>query len=90
MKLPLFAIAALLSSTQAFAAATVGKPAPDFALTDLDGKPVRLSDFKGRHVVLEWHNHACPFVMKHYDSSNLQAPQSTHSSGLMYIVRSPS
>lgn len=78
MKLSLFAIAALLSATQAIAAATVGKPAPDFALTDLDGKPVRLSDFKGRHVVLEWHNHACPFVMKHYDSSNMQALQNRY------------
>ncbi len=75
MNIRLLAALAMLSATQAFAAATVGKPAPDFTLTDLDGKAVKLSDFKGRHVVLEWHNHACPFVMKHYDSGNMQSLQ---------------
>jgi peroxiredoxin len=56
-------------------AATVGQPAPDFSLTDVNGKAVKLADFKGKHVVLEWHNPACPFVVKHYDSSNMQALQ---------------
>ena len=41
-------------------AATVGQPAPDFALKDTNGKTVRLSDFKGKHVVLEWTNPGCP------------------------------
>ena len=59
----------------AHAAATVGVPAPDFKLTDLDGKSVSLADFKGRHVVLEWHNPHCPFVVKHYDSDNMQSLQ---------------
>lgn len=78
MNTRLLAALAMLSATQVFAAATVGKPAPDFTLTDLDGKAVKLSDFKGRHVVLEWHNHACPFVMKHYDSSNMQSLQNRY------------
>ena len=56
-------------------AATVGQPAPDFALTDVNGKTVRLSDFKGRPVVLEWNNPGCPFVRKHYGSGNLPALQ---------------
>jgi len=67
--------AALLATGAAHAAATVGQPAPDFTLTDATGKPVRLSDFKGRHVVLEWTNPGCPFVRKHYDSGNMPATQ---------------
>ena len=67
--------AALFATGAAHAAATVGQPAPDFTLTDATGKPVRLSDFKGRHVVLEWTNPGCPFVRKHYDSGNMPATQ---------------
>lgn len=78
MNIRLLAALAMLSATQAFAAATVGKPAPDFTLTDLDGKSVKLADFKGKHVVLEWHNHACPFVVKHYDSGNMQSLQNKY------------
>ena len=52
--------AALFATGSAHAAATVGQPAPDFTLTDATGKPVRLSDFKGKHVVLEWTNPGCP------------------------------
>ncbi len=56
-------------------AAAVGQPAPDFMLRDAMGKTVRLSDFKGKHVVLEWTNPGCPFVRKHYDSGNMPATQ---------------
>ena len=42
--------------------AEVGKPAPDFTLTDLDGKEHALSSYKGKVVVLEWFNPGCPFV----------------------------
>lgn len=71
-------LAATLFSGAAFAAATVGKPAPDFTLTDVNGKAVKLADFKGKHVVLEWHNPACPFVVKHYDTSNMQGLQNKY------------
>ncbi|MGB4116463.1 MAG: thioredoxin family protein [Polaromonas sp.] len=60
--------------TQAHAAATVGQAAPDFTATDALGKTHKLSDFKGKHVVLEWTNPGCPFVVKHY-SGNMQALQ---------------
>ena len=65
-----FFVASYAQSTTA-----VGQKAPDFTLTDTGGKTVRLSDYKGKHVVLEWNNPGCPFVRKHYDSANMQALQ---------------
>jgi peroxiredoxin len=59
----------------AYAAVTVGKPAPDFAVLDTTGKPHKLSDYKGKYVVLEWYNPGCPFVQKHYRSQNMQRLQ---------------
>jgi glutathione peroxidase-family protein len=56
----------------------VGDPAPDFTLTDSNGKPDSLSDFKGKWVVLEWVNFGCPFVRKHYDSGNMQSLQKSY------------
>lgn len=52
-------------------AAKVGEPAPAFTAVDSNGKQVSLSQYKGKFVVLEWHNKDCPFVKKHYDSGNL-------------------
>lgn len=51
------------------AAVEVGKAAPDFTLTDINGTRHSLSIFKGKTVVLEWVNPECPFVIKHYDNS---------------------
>ncbi len=56
-------------------AATIGEAAPAFELKDTHGKLVKLTDFKGRHVVLEWTNPGCPFVQKHYGAQNMQALQ---------------
>jgi peroxiredoxin len=56
----------------ALAAPQVGQPAPEFTLTDSNGQSHNLSDFKGNFVVLEWLNHGCPFVVKHYESGNMQ------------------
>jgi hypothetical protein len=68
------AVGAALSSSPA-RAASVGQPAPAFELKDTQGRTVRLADFKGRHVVLEWTNPGCPFVVKHYGAKNMQALQ---------------
>ncbi|MEQ1660485.1 MAG: redoxin domain-containing protein [Hylemonella sp.] len=71
-------VSALILSAALFSgahAATVGQSAPDFTLKDLNGKTVRLSDYRGRHVVLEWNNPGCPFVVKHYRSGNMQTLQ---------------
>ena len=70
-------LAALLSVAALPAlGATAGQPAPNFTLTDTEGRQVRLSDFKGRYVVLEWTNPSCPFVRNHYDTRNMQTLQS--------------
>lgn len=53
----------------------VGKDAPDFTLTDTNGKTHHLSDYKGEYVVLEWYQPDCPFVRKHYNSGNMQTLQ---------------
>jgi peroxiredoxin len=55
--------------------ARIGAPAPAFTLTDSNGKTVSLADFKGKTVVLEWTNHDCPYVRKHYGGNNMQALQ---------------
>jgi thioredoxin-related protein len=73
----LFAVLLLLVSTSAFAIET-GKPAPDFTATNSEGKEVKLADYKGKLVVLEWMNHGCPFVKKHYEGKNMQTLQSTY------------
>lgn len=59
----------------ASAAVEVGQPAPDFTGTDTNGQTHKLSDFKGKTVVLEWSNEGCPFVVKHYESGNMQKLQ---------------
>lgn len=64
-----------LASAPLHAAPSVGQAAPDFNLTDTHGKTVRLSDYRGSHVVLEWVNPGCPYVRKHYNSANMQGTQ---------------
>jgi peroxiredoxin len=44
----------------------LGEIVPDFALKDHEGAMIRLSDFRGKIVVLEWINLECPFVQRHY------------------------
>jgi peroxiredoxin len=71
----LVAACMLAFGAAAHTAPSVGQPAPDFTLQDTSGKTVRLSDYRGRHVVLEWTNPGCPYVRKHYDSGNMPATQ---------------
>jgi len=65
----------LLSAAAVTAEVKTGDPAPAFTLTDSNGKSHSLESFKGKTVVLEWVNHGCPFVKKHYDSGNMQSLQ---------------
>jgi alkyl hydroperoxide reductase subunit AhpC len=64
-----------LASTSPARAAQVGAPAPDFDGTDSNGKTHSLEQYKGKYVVLEWHNHDCPYTIKHYKSGNMQSLQ---------------
>lgn len=65
----------LLFLLAAALAAKVGDPAPDFTATDSNGKTHHLADYKGKYVVLEWHNQGCPYTRKHYESGNMQRLQ---------------
>ncbi len=73
--LVLTGLALLSLAAPALAAPAIGQPAPDFTGTDSNGNAVKLSDYKGKTVVLEWTNPQCPFVIKHYDSKNMQKLQ---------------
>jgi peroxiredoxin len=82
---PGLAIACAFCSA-ALANAPAGSPAPAFAVTDLAGKPVKLADYKGKTVVLEWHNFGCPFVQKHYRSGNMQGLQKKYGSDVVWLA----
>ena len=71
----------------AFAAPTLGEPAPAFQAVDAAGRTRSLSEFAGRTVVLEWTNNGCPYVQKHYGSGNMQRlqKQATHA-GVIWLT----
>lgn len=56
-------------------AVRIGDPAPGFSAVDVNGKTQKLADYKGKYVVLEWHNQGCPYTKKHYESGNMQRLQ---------------
>jgi peroxiredoxin len=67
--------AALLPVSIAAQTARVGAPAPAFTATDSRGQTQTLDQYRGKYVVLEWHNQGCPYTKKHYASGNMQALQ---------------
>lgn len=72
---PMLVVLVICIAPLLISAAKVGQAAPDFTATASNGKTVRLSDFRGKYVVLEWHNNGCPYVGKHYNSGNMQRLQ---------------
>lgn len=77
----------VLNHSTALAEAHVGKPAPDFTARDLDGKTHKLSDFKGRIVVLESYNLDCPFCANHFTTGAMQELQAEATSkGVVWLV----
>ncbi|MBK8908565.1 MAG: thioredoxin family protein [Rhodospirillales bacterium] len=68
-------LATAAGPSAARAVPTVGAPAPAFSATDSNGNDHALADYRGRVVVLEWTNHDCPYVGKHYGAGNMQALQ---------------
>src|ERR1700683_1668729 len=67
-------VSPLFIAGQAYAL-KAGDAAPPFKVTGSDGIVHNLSDYKGKYVVLEWHNKDCPFVKKHYQTGNMQKLQ---------------
>jgi len=69
------------------AALQIGQIAPDFAATNSKGDPVRLSEYRGKTVVLEWTNADCPYTHKHYASGNMQAVQAlAQKNGIVWLT----
>lgn len=74
-------------TTESTSLATLGQPAPDFTLPDLDGKAVSMSEFKGKRVVLEWFNPGCPFVKAaHTEGSLVDAAKKASDKGVVWIA----
>lgn len=73
----LFVAATILATIAAapLLAVRVGQPAPAFSATASNGQTYKLSDYRGKFVVLEWHNNGCPYTQKHYNSGNMQRLQ---------------
>ena len=98
MNRTLFSVAAVLVAG-ALAAGTIaretkstvaiGATAPTFALPDQDGKTVKLDEFNGKIVVLEWFNNECPYVQKHYKQGNMNALAKKYIGQDTYPWRSP-
>ena len=67
--------------------AKLGSPAPDFTLPDLEGKQVKLADFKGKTVVLEWFNSECPFVKRAHSEGSLKGMAATYTAkGIVWLA----
>jgi peroxiredoxin len=71
----LLTIAILLALSVPLWAVRVGETAPDFTATDSNGRSHTLSEYRGKFVVLEWHNRDCPYTHKHYASGNMERLQ---------------
>jgi peroxiredoxin len=69
------ALTAALAFTLTAFAVRVGDSAPDFTGAGSNGQTHKLSDYRGKFVVLEWTNNGCPYTQKHYNSGNMQALQ---------------
>jgi peroxiredoxin len=72
---PIIVALVLCAMPPLVSAAKVGEAAPDFTGTASSGKTFHLADYRGKYVVLEWHNNGCPYVRKQYNSGNMQRLQ---------------
>lgn len=70
-----FTLFAALTLASAALAVEIGKPAPDFTATDINGKTIHLSDYKGKIVVIESYNSDCPYCHNQYKTGAMQAMQ---------------
>ena len=61
---PALTMSGMAQLSAAIATPRIGQPAPNFVALDSNGQTIRLQDFRGKVVVLEWTNDGCPFVGK--------------------------
>ena len=71
----ILALFAALTFMNSVPAVEIGKAAPDFSGTDINGKTIRLSDYHGKIIVLESYNSDCPFCHNHYATGAAQELQ---------------
>jgi peroxiredoxin len=68
-------------------AVEIGKPAPDFTATDINGKTVKLSDYKGKIIVIESYNSDCPFCNNQYKTGAMQELQNDLATkGVVWLI----
>jgi peroxiredoxin len=82
----LLVLSLVMIAAPAFAAAVVGQPAPDFTAKASDGRTVRLADYRGKTVVLEWNNPGCPFVQKHYRGNMQRTQAAARAQGVVWLA----
>jgi len=87
MKRAITFLAVIGLTATALVAAEVGKPAPDFTATDINGKTIKLADYKGKIVVLESYNSDCPFCANHFNTGAMQELQKEMTSkGIVWLM----
>lgn len=72
---PMLVACLLCTALPLISAGKTGEAAPEFTASASNGKTIHLSEYRGKYVVLEWHNNGCPYVGKHYNSGNMQKLQ---------------
>jgi len=87
MKRTLTVLSLLATTVAVIAAAEIGKPAPEFTAKDINGKTHKLSDYKGRIVILEAYNLDCPFCHNHFGTGAMQELQGDLTAkGIVWLV----
>lgn len=87
MKRLAVAVSSLAAIGAAHAMPDIGAPAPDFEGATTSGETVTLEQFRGQKVILEWTNDGCPFVVKHYETGNMQATQAVaNEAGVVWLT----
>ena len=85
MKTTLALLASMAFAASAFAV-EIGKPAPDFTGTDINGKTVKLSDYKGKIVVIESYNSDCPFCHNQYSGATQELQKQLTDKGVVWLL----
>lgn len=85
MKKIIASVAVLLTAVSVFAV-EIGKPAPDFTGTDITGKTIKLSDYKGKIVVIESYNSDCPYCKNHYRGAAQELQKELGDKGVVWLL----